>query len=728
MSSRRSKRLSKSNDGKAKTSSAAKLFADLHREMELTAPSKNESGQNVKRHPRHLRPELTKKRKSLEEADRSDMAMEVRDDSKRIRGSKVAFEDVVLNSMPLMGVDTAKNDEDSDEIIDDDDDDEVDADDILDDVNELGIDIGEGEDSNSSNDDDYSGEDDDDSETETQEQNVNVPLLPPMDITHKTTNKIKSQRPVRRRKRKIYRLRDFSSHRLALRHGEALGAHIRGDSATAVQKLRDVAKAAPGAPQVYSSLGMVYESMLGDLEKQLNEASDAMAALLQQQRIELAHKTYASLHVAAVLCKRDFTLWERSGDTAIKLVHIYRNMITSDTHSNKSSSNNLADWQKELTTWLEHALSAYSSADNLRPPGVDVPCKLAQVHIEQGNFMNALTILSGLRNRRSADMEGSYPCWLLYADLMMKIGYECKRWNRGTSSDQTYMAKRWLRKHSAIFDWKERRLQALCLALEAAAGSKSCAELSRRMKQRTKQLFIGEVEKDIDQDADKDVRDTIPTSASTDDKDSAMSDKKDQHQGHSQDAHAYENERSDLVKRNEIERQKFDWESLSMNLVEGSRVHKDRMAKRASLIEKHRASMMALAKRSYSISAQTDQIASDDEDSETHHLNLPLQGSCTTVCHIAELLLTQCVQSRLYEDGLVVAKSVLSYYKERSARHKRKQEKQKRLQMRPKATQGFDQPSFEYDCVSIVYQDLVNIRAVCIMITSSLFFVFIVEL
>eukprot|EP00956_Cyclotella_meneghiniana_P004125 scaffold5045_cov71-Cyclotella_meneghiniana.AAC.3 len=232
MSSRSSKRLSKSNDGKAKTSSAAKLFADLHREMELTAPSKNESGQNVKRHPRHLRPELTKKRKSLEEADRSDMAMEVRDDSKRIRGSKVAFEDVVLNSMPLMGVDTAKNDEDSDGIIDDDDD-EVDADDILDDVNELGIDIGEGEDSNSGNDDDYSGEDDDDdSETETQELNVNVPLLPPMDITHKTTNKIKSQRPVRRRKRKIYRLCDFSSHRLALRHGEALGALIRDDSAT----------------------------------------------------------------------------------------------------------------------------------------------------------------------------------------------------------------------------------------------------------------------------------------------------------------------------------------------------------------------------------------------------------------------------------------------------------------------------------------------------------------
>lgn len=724
MSSRRSNRLSKSNDGKTKTSSASKLFADLHREMELTAPSKNESGQNVKRHPRHLRPELTKKRKSLEGADRSDMAMEVREDSKRIRGSKVAFEDVVLNSMPLMGVSAATNDDDSDGIIDEDDD-EVDADDILEDVNELGIDIGEG-DSNSGNDDDYSGEDDE-SETETQEDTINVPLLPPMDTAHETTNKSKRQRSVKRRKRKIYRLRNFSSHRLALRHGEALGAHIRGDSATAVQKLRDVAKAAPGAPQVYSSLGMVYESMLEDLEKQLDEASDAMTALLQQKKIELAHKTYASLHVAAVLCKRDFTLWERSGDIAIKLVHIYRNMITSATHWNKRSSNLLADWQKERTIWLEHALSAYSSADNLRPPGVDVPCKLAQVHIEQGNFMNALTILSGLRNKRSTDMEGSYPCWLLYADLMMKIGYECKRWNRGTSSDQTYMAKRWLRKHSAIFDWKERRLQALCLALEAAAGSKSCAELSRRMKQRTKELFMGEAEKDTDQDANKDTMDTIPTSTSADDKNSAMPDKKDQHQEY-EDIHAYDNERSNLVKRNEIERQKFDWESLSMNLVEGSRVHKDRMAKRASLIEKHRASIRALANRSYNTSAQTAQIASDDDESDTLHLNLPLQASCATVCQIAELLLTQCVQSRLYEDGLVVAKSVLSYYKERSARHKRKLEKQKRLQLIPKPTQGFDQPSFEYDCVSKVDRDLGNTQAVHIIVTSSFCLVSEVEL
>eukprot|EP00956_Cyclotella_meneghiniana_P004124 scaffold5045_cov71-Cyclotella_meneghiniana.AAC.2 len=174
------------------------------------------------------------------------------------------------------------------------------------------------------------------------------------------------------------------------------------------------------------------------------------------------------------LCGKD----QRSGETAIKLVHIYRNMITSYTHSNKSSSNNLADWQKKLTTWLEHALSAYSSADNLRPPGVDVPCKLAQVHIEQGNFMNALTILSGLRNRQSADMEGSYPLPLLAFDMNASDGIEGLALIRRTWPSAGYVnTQQYATGKSDAFKHY------------VSAGSKSCAELSRRMKQRTKQLW-----------------------------------------------------------------------------------------------------------------------------------------------------------------------------------------------------------------------------------------------
>ena len=48
------------------------------------------------------------------------------------------------------------------------------------------------------------------------------------------------------KKRVMHRLREFASQRLAEKHGEAIGAHIRGMSETAVQKLREVAKAAPG--------------------------------------------------------------------------------------------------------------------------------------------------------------------------------------------------------------------------------------------------------------------------------------------------------------------------------------------------------------------------------------------------------------------------------------------------------------------------------------------------
>jgi hypothetical protein len=421
---------------------------------------------------------------------------------------------------------------------------------------------------------------------------------------------------------------------------------------------------------------------------------------------------YASLHVAAVLCKRDFLLWERSGDTAMKLVEMYNDQ--------QNSSRQSRQWQKERKQWMEHALSAYSAADNLRPPGVDVPCKLARVHIQMGNFIDALTILSSLRKRGSSNMEGSYPCWLLYADLMMKIGFECKQWNERTSSGQSYMARRWLRKHSKIFDWKERRLQALCLALEAAAGSKSCAELSNRMKLRTKQLF--EVEKDIGQERNVE-NEEADTSTDPDGKESAISDGNDQQQDTTEqseqmssepEATNYEEQRSSLVKRNEIELQKFDWKTNSMNLIEGSHGHRDRMAARAALIEKHRESIRELAKRSYNDASQSSEKTFNDSnqgfqrasDHNTDALHLPLQASCATVCQIAALLLTQCVQSKLYEDGLVVARSVLSYYDERVARHKQRLEKRKRYERRSKPAQGSSQPSFEYDSVRTAHSFL----------------------
>ena len=111
---------------------------------------------------------------------------------------------------------------------------------------------------------------------------------------------------------------------MAQKHGEALGAHARGLNVSAVDKLKDVAVAAPVAPQVYSSLGLVYESMLREEigrsnrqarneelgpSKASQEKIDADRAANMKERIKLAKKTFGSYHVAALLCKMDYSLW-----------------------------------------------------------------------------------------------------------------------------------------------------------------------------------------------------------------------------------------------------------------------------------------------------------------------------------------------------------------------------------------------------------------------------------
>ena len=122
---------------------------------------------------------------------------------------------------------------------------------------------------------------------------------------------------------------------MAQKHGEALGAHARGLNISAVAKLREVADAAPIAPQIYSSLGLVYESMLRDetekAKQELNNASKGEGQEVEKraledeeslvpkeqnsslrERIKLAKKTFTSYHVAALLCKMNYSLWVSS--------------------------------------------------------------------------------------------------------------------------------------------------------------------------------------------------------------------------------------------------------------------------------------------------------------------------------------------------------------------------------------------------------------------------------
>ena len=306
--------------------------------------------------------------------------------------------------------------------------------------------------------------------------------------------------------RKVFRLRNFTSHRLAQRHGEALGAHALGKQRKAVEKLGEVAERAPAAPQIYSSLGLVYECLLADAKKETIHSNSNSTSTDNQikdfsARLELGKKTYGSYHVAALLCKKDYTLWVRAADAACDIADMHTEAMT---RFPSLMDNN----REEKLKWLSEAKHDYHMADNLHPPGITVPAKLAFVQMQLGNLSEALTILTDLRNNslrprpapnpyrvnwRKADiwhprseLERSHTAWLLYSDLMLRVGHECHQWNLKRSQNDNYMFKRWLRKYSHSFDWKERRLQALCLALEAACGSEACTKVVEWMKIRNR--------------------------------------------------------------------------------------------------------------------------------------------------------------------------------------------------------------------------------------------------
>jgi len=775
------------NTNNTAAAARAKVFNVLHQEMALADYATGKSGQKVRRVPRSQLPQREAKRKEMRDADMMEMAIEADDDyeeegdgvaaaaaaaggvvkkkRKRLRGSKVAFDDVVLNSMPLgyngkrreskkktpeineerengdIAVDQNERYEMLQEVaalgIDLDPDEVGKIDEFEEVVEEYELDLDATEydekDASGSSEHDESGDEEDEKGTEPKSQTV------PKNESVSESGLVKPKK----NKRTMHRLKEFTSQRLAEKHGEAIGAHIMGMSETAVQKLREVAKAAPGAPQVYSSLGMVFESMLSEIEGGSGDqkAGEISPMKLLQRRLELAQKAYASYHVAALLCKRDFVLWERSGDASIKTAHIYSEIIehmanhkitdkdvieaafsTEDTTTHKGFDPfaGPAKWRSDRKVWMEHALSAYQSSDTLRPPGFDIPCKLAQVHISLRNYIEALSILTDLRNKANekssggdkvierSEMEGSYPCWLLYADLMMKIGYECKQWTDGNSKHQNYMFKRWLRKNSKDFDWKERRLQALCLALEAAAGSASCIKLVKWMRERADAYLDKEekenngIEKDAgDNAADNDAEAGAKENNSANENEAVLT------------KSMYEEGREKLLNMNRVELQKFDRMTKEMNLVAGSHGFKNRIAVRAALIEKYRAAMKELAMSKFVEEQQNDATNLEATASEQPDLleidlspkPLPLQGSCATVYDIAVLLLRQCVQLKLFDGGLLAVQSVLDYSNKRASRHEKKVEVQRQNEMLQNAGQGLVQTGFKYDQINFESDD-----------------------
>jgi hypothetical protein len=46
------------------------------------------------------------------------------------------------------------------------------------------------------------------------------------------------------------------------------------------------------------------------------------------EQLDLAKKAYGSYHVAAILCKKDFTLWIRAADSATNIAEIHSSAMT----------------------------------------------------------------------------------------------------------------------------------------------------------------------------------------------------------------------------------------------------------------------------------------------------------------------------------------------------------------------------------------------------------------
>jgi hypothetical protein len=314
--------------------------------------------------------------------------------------------------------------------------------------------------------------------------------------------------------------------------------------------------------------------------------------------------------------------------------------------------------RKHKLHWVQEALKDYQSADNLKPPGLDIPAKLAASHMELGNLSEALTILTDLKKHPHQ----THKTWMLYADLMLRIGHECTQWNKGDEMNPNYMFRRWLRKYSRIFDWQERRLQALSLALEAAAGSVSCRKIINWTMQRAKEK-AKPIAMLVDDAAIYDnSRWHVDSYESQQNNDDALDDEAETMVEDGIPRRLLKNTlnldeaRAELLAKNKREIDTFDEETETLDQSQAD----ERLDEREELIKNHRRDLMDLvgAHLQGKKAVHADPSRSSD---------LPVAASCTTVCGIASELIKHCLGLEQFEGGRLVAECVSLYLKERSA-------------------------------------------------------------
>lgn len=731
-------------------------FDELHAEMEVAKHGINHFGRSRRKLHRREMKERTIKRKSLEKKDEKASAVHTTK-RKRLRGSRAALEDDVVEGSLIFGM-GSKNPENGE-------------DDVSDDAN----DMNRGQAAEQDNSQDFNGDEEDDADRYNlyaDELNIDIDESDSEEeetVLRKSKSKQSSKRSVQPKyssykiAKKMYKMKNFKSHRMAQRHGEALGAHARGLNVSAVDKLKEVATAAPIAPQLYSSLGLVYESKLREetvkasrsnnvSTEGMDEAESEFETLESinrqknieddyesiRERLKLAKKAFASYHVAALLCKMDCSLWIRAGDAALIIANLHAQCLrlppTIDIDNETAEidevgTNEENEGEKEempsirsaedytryhveqRKKWLEEAKEDFQTADNLRPPGISVPSKLAYTHMELGNISEALTILTDLKNKSQeestksqerTELERSYHVWLLYADLMLIIGHECRQWNRGVHTNDNYMFRRWLRKYSTSFDWQERRFQALCMALEAAAGTKSCEKLSSWIQKRAHDML--KEKKNSEEDSRWQVCDTFEMdrkiqlrkegSSNRGDESSGVDESASKQKSGDDDstvgkrtlqetseennetltlealAHKFHNDRISLIEAHGKDLSTFDEKTENMRLNNNVSLDlKERQEEKLRLIQTQKKALLDLALEYQSQKATLQQkIDMSEREIDNKRNNIPLTATCATVCDIASQLLKQTLLMKSYRAGSLACESVSIYLKERAKR------------------------------------------------------------
>lgn len=715
----------------------------LHREMEIAGYARGKTGHLVSRVPRKEAQIRSRKRKLLEEQDDKETAILADEEGKRLRGSKAAFEDHVIEGslifQNLEKADTEKEANEEERVVED------------------NGDVYNDDDEEDENDDEF--EDDGTSGEAMLERNDGKATAEFVEDAETVNEKPSTKRKTE--KRRMYRLKDFQSRKLAQRHGDALAAHARGQPKLAIEKLKQVARDAPSAPQIYSSLGMVYEDMLKESRRRADRDStneshqsrqledsqidttpdERLPDPLLAEQLDLAKKAYGSYHVSALLCKRDFTLWVRAADSATAIIDIHGKAIILPNLSPQIQ----AYHRSEKKRWQSEALRDLKVADSLKPAGIDVPAKLASMHIELGNLSEALTILTDLKNRSSgiegarSEFQSSFEAWLLYSNLMLRIGHECIQWNRGVQTNDNYMFRRWLRKLSKVFDWQERRLQALSLALEAAAGTANTEQFMSWMRKRA---LVPKRKPDNEENTEKDrwhleandgileqqkynevppfdekdkwessSLDNIPnetvvveekrnpsrnTILEGDEDDTPSRVAKADAQpltsaveaGIRNATHAntdhFEIDKRLLLDKNRAELEAFDATSSDMDLPPDSIAFKDRQDARKAILDSHEDAIRSLEceydQGKTEQSSPVNETVEEDRMIGTHGQPLPISASCRQVCTVASELIKHLHGLELYTGARLVGEAVSLYLKARAAKRDRRAVSRKRFE------------------------------------------------